>query len=133
MPRATVESVQFFNAAETGTPDFREQLTGQILRWTFPDLHGPGAATVLLETTAEDPPPPQPPPTMAGIWAPPPPGPKIVKATSLAVMPGAVESGSAVTPTAAGTGTAASTGTAARRELPRPRQLFRRRPHQRPL
>jgi hypothetical protein len=113
--KGAVQSVQFFNAAATGTPQFREALTGQILKWTFTDLHGPGAATVLLETTAEEAPPVPPQTiTIGGIMpSPPPPEPKIVKAKSLTVMPGAVESDPAVTPTAAPTGTAAKTESAA--------------------
>jgi len=107
--KGAVQSVRFFSAAETGTPQFREVLTGRILKWTFPDLHGPGAATVLLETTAEEAPPHNPMVYAVGgiIALPPtePAGPQTVKATNLAVMPGAVESSPAVTPTAASTGT----------------------------
>jgi hypothetical protein len=91
-----VESLQFLSPAPAGGAEFRDGLTGQVLKWKFPGLRRPGAATVSIETTAEDAPvPPNPEQFMdvAGLRAlppAPPPVPQIVHPKGVTVVPGVV-------------------------------------------
>jgi hypothetical protein len=49
-----VESLQFQNPTQAGSPAFRDQLTGQIMAWKFPGLRTTGPVTVTIETTASE-------------------------------------------------------------------------------
>jgi hypothetical protein len=82
------------NPAQAVSAEFRDALTGQVMKWKFPDLHRSGAATVQIETTTEAG--PQSAPQVifiGGIQAslpPPPSAPQIVKPKSVSVVPGIV-------------------------------------------
>jgi anaerobic magnesium-protoporphyrin IX monomethyl ester cyclase len=53
----SVDSLQFKNPGEVGNDAFREQMTGMILQWKFPDLAKPGYCTVTVEVPKEAAPP----------------------------------------------------------------------------
>ena len=95
-----VESVQFLNPGQAGTPEFRNELTGQILKWQFPLVKTPGAATVSVETTAQQVPLPARP--IAGVPAMEEPTETVAKPGRVTVVPGIVP-----TPTADETAPAA--------------------------
>jgi len=49
----SVQSLQFQNPAEGGPVGFREELSGQIMKWKFPDLRRACNLTVLMESPRE--------------------------------------------------------------------------------
>jgi hypothetical protein len=48
--KGEVESLQIGNPADAGPVGFRDQLSGQIMKWTFPDSHEACKVIVLLAT-----------------------------------------------------------------------------------
>ena len=59
--KGAVTSLQIKNPAEAGGEAFREQLSGMIFQWKFPDVKRAGSVTVTLETPKQVTRPPRPP------------------------------------------------------------------------
>jgi hypothetical protein len=86
-----VESLQFANPFEAGPVGFREQLSGQMMKWTFPDIHRASTLVLLMETPKEVPPvggQPEIPMKVAGLAVSPPP--VVVEPGRVTVFPAVV-------------------------------------------
>jgi hypothetical protein len=92
----SVTSLQFNNPTEAGPVGFRDQLSGQVMKWKFPGLHAAGTATAALETPKEVPSPAGEAPqrttlyAVNGLQAITPPAPPVVAPGNVTVVPGIV-------------------------------------------